>query len=158
MLKQKCFFRTRMTFSESLMVTDSTFKILNWTMPVWYSSILRFKSMKLSSLTTFAVCHMQGSGSSSQQDYGSAHTKCASLQHSWFTRWCSNAFWMCEIFNEFYRQFSESASERILKIRSEVTQVSIELGVLLFWDTVHILYRPFMQVSCQILPISSCLY
>jgi len=84
-LEQKRFFRARMTFSQSLLVTDSAFKLdyASVKCAIFVDPAVK-STRQLHSLTTVAVCHTQGCGSLSQQDYDSAHCKHASLQHSCF--------------------------------------------------------------------------
>jgi len=54
----KALFRARMTFSQSLLVTDGTFK-LDYASVIFVDPAVQIDETQLSSLTTVAVCHMQ---------------------------------------------------------------------------------------------------
>jgi len=102
---KKAFFRARTTFSQSLLVTDDTFK-LDYASVIFVDPAVHIDKTSLNSLTTVAVCI---------QEHGSAHTNM--LVHSIRVSQGSVAarFGCGAIFdNGFIANFSrESASERI---------------------------------------------
>jgi len=115
MLEQKRFFSCKND------VIQSQTAHLNLTTPVWYSSILQFKSSKLDIIlpqTTVAVCHTQGSGSSYLGNTMAQHTQNMLVYSIRVSQGSLSTHFGCDrIFNGLYRKFSsESASKRILKI------------------------------------------